>query len=142
MLTADITLLDHVEPAVAALAQTHRLMIITKGDLFDQETKVARSGLAGYFRHVEIVSDKNRDTYAALLARHAVAPERFLMVGNSLRSDVLPVAALGAHAVYVPYAVTWAHETVAAHEAAVGGYHELTHLGQLPALIAQLDASA
>jgi len=142
MLTADIKLLDEVEPTVAALAQTHRLMIITKGDLFDQETKVARSGLAGYFRHVEIVSDKNRDTYAALLERHSVAPQRFLMVGNSLRSDVLPVAVLGAHAVYVPYAVTWAHETVADHEAAGLGYHELARLGQLPALIAQLEGSA
>jgi len=142
MLTAEITLLDEAEQTVAALAQTHRLMIITKGDLFDQETKVARSGLASYFQDVEIVSDKNQDTYAALLARHAVAPERFLMVGNSLRSDVLPVVALGAHAVYVPHHLTWAHETVPDHEAAASRYHELARLGQLPALIAQLEGGA
>lgn len=139
MVTADVRLLEQAQPTVAALAQSHRLMIITKGDLFDQEAKVARSGLAEYFRHVEIVSDKTPQTYAALLKRHSVTPERFLMVGNSLRSDVLPVAALGGHAVYVPYAITWAHEVVGEHEAAAGRYHELAHLGELPALVARIE---
>jgi putative hydrolase of the HAD superfamily len=141
MLQADVRLLDHAESTVAELAQAHALMIITKGDLFDQETKVARSGLGGYFRHVEIVSDKTRESYAALLARHRLAPERFLMVGNSLRSDVLPVVALGGHAVYVPYHITWAHEVVPDHEQPQSGYVQIEHLGELPAVVARLTAA-
>jgi putative hydrolase of the HAD superfamily len=142
MLDADVQLLEHAEPTVAALAERHPLMIITKGDLFDQESKVARSGLGRYFRHVEIVSDKTRESYTAVLARHGVPAQHFLMVGNSLRSDVLPVVALGGHAVYVPYHITWAHELVPDHERQPGGYHELAHLGELPALVDQLSAKA
>ncbi len=141
MLDAEVELLEHAESTVVALARTHPLMIITKGDLFDQETKVARSGLGQHFKHVEIVSDKTRDSYAALLKRHQLAPERFLMVGNSLRSDVLPVVALGGHAVHVPYHITWAHEMVPEHERGAGRYHELANLGELPALVAQLETT-
>jgi putative hydrolase of the HAD superfamily len=139
MITADIELLDHAEEAVARLSETYTLMLITKGDLRDQETKLARSGLSGYFRHVEIVSDKSRDSYAALLQRHALAPQRFLMVGNSLRSDVLPVLALGGHAVYVPHALTWAHEAAERPPAGQPGFYEIAHLGQLPELLERLE---
>jgi putative hydrolase of the HAD superfamily len=108
VLNAQVMLLDHVQETVAALAQDYPLMVITKGDLRDQEAKVARSGLQTYFRHIEIVSDKTPEAYAAILRRHGIPPARFLMVGNSLRSDILPVIELGGYAVYVPYETTWA----------------------------------
>ena len=134
MLSADVQLLDHAEEAVAQLSREFPLMIITKGDLLDQESKIERSGLGQYFKYVEIVSDKTRDSYAALLARHNLRPEGFLMVGNSLRSDVLPVLALGARAVHIPYRLTWAHERVSPEELAGAQYAELEHLGQLAEL--------
>lgn len=137
MLQADVALLEQAEAAVLALAQTHPLMIITKGDLFDQESKVARSGLGPHFRHVEIVSAKTPAAYAAVLKRYDIAIDRFLMIGNSLKSDVLPVVELGGQAVYVPYALTWAHEAVEDTDAST--YHQVDHLGELPALVARLE---
>lgn len=139
MLVAEVELLDHAAETVARLADTHTLMVITKGDLRDQEGKIARSGLAPYFRHVEIVSDKNPENYDAILKRYGVPPERFLMVGNSLRSDIQPVLALGASAVYMPYHLTWAHEVVTPPPAGQPGYYELAHLGLLPGLIEMLE---
>jgi putative hydrolase of the HAD superfamily len=112
MLLAPVDLLDGVRDTIEALAPSYRLMLLTKGDLFDQESKLARSGLGELFHAVEIVSKKDPRTYAAILARHAVAPEEFLMVGNSLKSDVLPALEAGARAVHIPYALTWAHERV------------------------------
>jgi putative hydrolase of the HAD superfamily len=85
-------------------------MLLTKGDLFDQESKLARSGLGESFTAVEVVSEKNAATYRRIMTRHACAPERFVMVGNSLRSDVLPALEAGAKAVHIPYFTTWAHE--------------------------------
>jgi putative hydrolase of the HAD superfamily len=131
MLSADVRPLEQVESTVTRLAEHYPLMIITKGDLFDQESKVARSGLGGHFKHVEIVSDKTPQSYAALLARYNVKPENFLMVGNSLRSDILPVAAIGGRAVYVPYTVTWAHEAVDTETAGAASFVQLEHIGQL-----------
>ncbi len=87
MLGAEVELLPHVAEAIPVLAARYPLMVITKGDLLDQETKIARSGLGGYFRHVEIVSEKTTESYARLFRQHGIAPERCLMVGNSLRSD-------------------------------------------------------
>ncbi|MGI4739705.1 MAG: HAD family hydrolase [Janthinobacterium lividum] len=95
-----------------------RLMVLTKGDLFDQESKLARSGLGDFFDYVEIVSEKNEATYQRILARHGVAPADFLMIGNSLKSDILPVLALGARAIHVPYHTTWVHEEVPAEQLA------------------------
>ena len=100
MLAAEVELLEHVADTIPGLAAAYPLMLITKGDLRDQEMKITRSGLASHFRHIEIVSDKGRDNYEALLQRYAIPPDRFLMVGNSLRSDILPVLALGASASY------------------------------------------
>jgi putative hydrolase of the HAD superfamily len=99
-------------------ARDHELWLITKGDLFDQESKIARSGLALLFARIEIVSEKDQVTYERLLARYGVSPDEFLMVGNSLRSDVLPVLAAGGQAVHVPYEITWEHETVMPEEEA------------------------
>ena len=139
MLAADVELMEHAAATLARLAETYLLMVITKGDLRDQELKIARSGLARHFRHVEIVSDKSPATYEIILRRHGVAPERFLMVGNSLRSDILPVLALGGSAVYVPYQLTWAHENVAPPATEQAGYYEIEHLGLLPDLLDRLE---
>lgn len=139
MLEADVELLPHVAETVAGLADAYALMLITKGDLRDQEAKIARSGLAPHFRHVEIVSDKSRAGYEALLRRYGVAPERFLMVGNSLRSDILPVLEIGASAVYVPHHLTWAHEVAEPPPAGRRGFYEIEHLGMLPGLLEQLE---
>jgi putative hydrolase of the HAD superfamily len=132
MLAAPVELLDHVAAVVPALAERAPLLLLTKGDLFDQEAKLARSGLAEHFRHVEIVSDKTPATYRHLLAKYDLAPERFLMVGNSLRSDIIPALTVGARAVYIPYAQTWAHELVADAELPAD-IVELAHIGLLPA---------
>jgi putative hydrolase of the HAD superfamily len=135
MLAAPVQLLDQAEMTVAQLTQTHTLMLITKGDLLDQESKIERSGLARYFKYIEVVSDKTQSSYAAILAKYQVSPARFLMVGNSLRSDILPVVALGGAAVYIPYHITWAHEAVVPSAAEQGRYSELEHLGLLPAWV-------
>lgn len=128
-------------PGVAAtLAELqrrgHPLMVLTKGDLFDQESKLARSGLGDYFAHVEIVSEKDAATYRRLLARHGVLPAAFVMVGNSLKSDILPVAQLGGRAIHVPYHPTWIHEEVPA-EALVGVTFE--HASSMAEVLALLS---
>ena len=105
LLERPVELIDGVEEVLDALDH-HRLMVITKGDVHDQLAKVAASGLAERFWRVEVVADKDADTYRELLTRHAIDPAQFMMVGNSLRSDVLPVLELGAAAVHVPYPVT------------------------------------
>ena len=109
MLNAEVVLIDEVHATLTRLAADYRLMVITKGDLLDQERKIARSGLEPLFQGVEIVSDKDRASYERLFKRHAVEPARIVMVGNSLRSDILPVLEVGGSAVYIPYAATWAH---------------------------------
>lgn len=139
MLAAEVHLLDHAEATVKALAARYPLMVITKGDPLDQEAKVRRSGLAPYFRYVEVVADKTRDIYAAILSKYRLDPARFLMVGNSLRSDILPVVALGGRAVYVPYRTTWAHEHADPTPAERERFFEIEHLGLLPGLVERLE---
>ncbi len=139
MREAPIQLLDQVEEILSGLSTQYRLMLITKGDLFDQETKLARSGLADYFEVVEIVSEKSVETYASLLARHGLTAQRFLMVGNSLRSDILPLLAIGAQAVYIPYHTTWVHEIVEPPTDLAAGFHELVRIAQLPDLLSNLS---
>jgi putative hydrolase of the HAD superfamily len=139
MLTSGVRLLDHVEHVVQTLAESYPLMLITKGDLRDQRAKLAESGLAGAFRYVEVVTEKDASVYRRLLKRVGVRPERFIMVGNSLRSDVLPVVEVGGLAVYVPYQVTWEHEQVTGAHAVHDGYYELDDLGQLPGLLRRLE---
>jgi putative hydrolase of the HAD superfamily len=139
MLSAEVELLPHTAATVASLAQEYQLMVITKGDLRDQEAKIERSGLAQYFQHIEIVSDKRTETYAKIVQRQGVAPQRFMMIGNALRSDILPVLALGGTAVYVPYELTWVHETHVEIQNDNPNYHQIEHLGLLPNLLAQLN---
>lgn len=113
MLSSPVDPIDGVDNVVSALKQRgYRLMIITKGDLFDQETKIARSGLADLFDAVEIVSEKNEATYREILDRHHIDADHFVMIGNSIRSDILPVLAVGAHAIHVPYSITWQIEQI------------------------------
>jgi putative hydrolase of the HAD superfamily len=140
MLEADVHLLEHVRVTIERLAGHYDLMVITKGDLRDQERKLERSSLSPFFEYIEIVSDKHRHTYESLLERHQVAPQSFLMVGNSLRSDIMPVLALGAYAVYIPYHLTWEHELVERKELETyDTCFELEHIGQLPDLIRSLE---
>jgi putative hydrolase of the HAD superfamily len=113
MLEKPVEPLPHVAEVLQELAGAYDLMVITKGDLFDQETKLAKSGLGPRFSKVEILSEKDEAAYAAILARHAIPTGGFTMVGNSVKSDILPVLALGARAVHIPYHLTWAHEVVA-----------------------------
>ena len=103
-------LLPEVEQVIHDLHHQYRLVLITKGDLFDQETKIAKSGLADYFEGVEIVSDKKPHIYEKILTRYRVDSSRFLMIGNSMRSDIVPVVQIGAHALHIPYLSTWEHE--------------------------------
>jgi putative hydrolase of the HAD superfamily len=141
MLTAEIELLDGVAEVIAELDTRYPLMVITKGDLLDQQKKMQRSGLAGYFDHVEIVSDKTQEGYHLLLEQHDIQPARFVMVGNSLRSDIIPVLALGAHAVYIPFHLTWAHEQAEPPPASHPGFHKIDRIALLPALLELLEKS-
>ncbi|HQE92608.1 MAG TPA: HAD family hydrolase [Anaerolineae bacterium] len=140
MIDTPTQLLDGVADVVAQVAATHTLMLITKGDLLDQQRKLERSGLAEYFAHIEIVADKTEETYRKILAHYKVDAARFLMVGNSLKSDVLPVVAIGGHAVYVPHAFTWEHERVDPAAMQHARYFELAHIDELPALVEKLTA--
>ncbi len=107
-----VELLDGVEDTLNALVGRYELILVTKGDLLDQERKLSLSGIEHLFHHVEIMSDKTKREYERLLRRINVLPEEFMMIGNSLRSDILPPLALGSYAVYVPYHTTWEHERV------------------------------
>lgn len=110
LLKMPIQLLEGVEEVLQALKDRYRLIMVTKGDLLDQERKLQNSGLAGYFHHIEIMSDKREQNYLKLLAHLDIQPHEFLMVGNSVKSDVLPVLNIGSKAIHIPYEVTWQHE--------------------------------
>jgi putative hydrolase of the HAD superfamily len=132
ILTTPVELLDGVAETLLALVEDYDLMVVTKGDLLHQETKIAQSGLGDLFRWAEVVSEKDPATYSRITARYGIAPERFLMVGNSLKSDVLPVLEMGGQAIHIPYQTTWAHERVAPEALNGKQYVELAHIGLLP----------
>ena len=138
MLAHPVELLEGVADVVNELATQHTLLLITKGDLRDQERKLAKSGLAARFYLIEIVSEKDRSTYETIFRRHAIAPDRFLMVGNSLKSDILPVLALGGAGAYVPYPLTWAHEQVEQLPPADGRFFHLKTMRELPDVVRAL----
>ena len=141
MLNAKVQLLDNVADSIAQVAQHYPLMLITKGDLLDQENKIARSGLAHFFPRIEIVSHKTPESYARLLAQHSISPQRFLMIGNSLKSDILPVLELGSYAVHVPYELTWLHERA---EPPMGHprFYQIERIELLPALLERIEQNA
>ncbi|WP_411031806.1 HAD family hydrolase [Spongiimicrobium sp. 3-5] len=112
MISHPVELLDGVEEVLQKLSGKYRLIVLTKGDLLDQERKLERSGLSKYFHHVEVLSDKKEENYKNLLDHLEIKVEEFLMIGNSLKSDVLPIVNIGAKAVHIPFHTTWKHEEV------------------------------
>jgi len=138
MLMEPTELLAGVEDTLRALSDDHDLVLITKGDLFDQESKLARSGLGELFIGVEILSEKNVESYRRIFQRRAIDPRQFVMVGNSLRSDVVPVVELGGRAVHIPYTVTWAHEHVPDDQLPTDGWRRIESIAELPAALENL----
>lgn len=138
MLEHPIDLLPHAQDTVRSLSDRYHLVLITKGDLLDQERKLAQSGLGDLFDGVEIVSEKTRESYLDIFRRHGSGAGAAMMVGNSLRSDVVPALDAGAWATYVPHALTWDLEH-APEPAGHGRYHTLPDLGHLPDLIDRLE---
>jgi putative hydrolase of the HAD superfamily len=137
LLRHPVELLPGIREAVADIAARHDVVLITKGDLFHQEAKVRDSGLAGLFRRIEIVSEKDVATYARLLREFAIAPAQFVMIGNSLRSDIAPVLQLGGWGVHMPYHTTWSHE----NEADLGEGAQRMRTSATPAGLPQAVAS-
>ena len=140
MLQEPTELLDGVTETLREMANRYSLLLITKGDLFDQEGKLARSGLAELFTGVEILSDKNVDSYRRVLNRRGISLDEFVMVGNSLRSDVVPVVEMGARAVHIPYHLTWDHEHVDEDSLPDQGWHRIDSLRQLGPLLSSLES--
>jgi len=139
MLTEEIELFPGARDIVIALAASYPLMLITKGDLLHQTSKLERSGLRESFRFVEVVSHKTPAVYSAILSRHSIDADRFLMIGNSLKSDVIPVAEAGGWAVHVPAALTWSHEHADMPAPIQHRTFELTGLDRLPEVIETIE---
>lgn len=142
MLQHPIELLDGVKDTLESLADDYRLMVITKGDLFDQESKVARTGLGDLFWQVDVVSEKDPESYRRILERNGVKPTEFLMVGNSIKSDILPVLEIGGRAIHIPYIVTWAHEDTEAPQDAGPGFASLGSIAEVPSFLETLQKAA
>ncbi|NYZ62145.1 HAD family hydrolase [Luteimonas deserti] len=142
LLRHPVELLPGIRDAVEAIAARFEVVLITKGDLFHQEAKVRDSGLSDLFRRIEIVSEKDAPTYARVLAEFDARADQFLMVGNSLRSDIAPVLALGGWGVHMPYRTTWAHETQAVIESGRERMDEARSPDALPAAVLALATRA
>jgi putative hydrolase of the HAD superfamily len=140
MLDHPVELLEGAADILPLLAERHRLVLITKGDLRDQERKVRKSGLEAHFQEIEIISEKDTQVYRRLLARHGIAPAEFVMVGNSLKSDILPVLDLGGCGVYVPYRITWQAERAEPPPEGVasGRFFTIPNLHALPGLLEKI----
>jgi len=136
MLNKPVELLDGVENTLIELSKTYKLILITKGDLLDQERKLKNSGLMDYFHHIEVLSDKQEANYERLLNHLEIKASEFLMVGNSLKSDILPLVNLNAEAVHIPFHTTWLHEQVHPEQSNGKDYATLTSLSQLKSLLA------
>ncbi len=134
MLQAPNPILDGVDQVLSQLSSSFRLVVATKGDLLDQERKLERSGLAKYFHHIEIMSDKKPKNYQKLVAHLDIKPEEFLMVGNSVNSDILPVLDIGAVTVHVPFHTTWAHE-VGREPIEHDNYYKINSMSELTMLL-------
>jgi len=134
MLDKPVELLPGVEEVLNGLKGKYRLVMATKGDLVDQERKLQKSGLDHYFHHIEIMSEKKTADYAKLVRHLDVAPAEFLMMGNSLKSDVLPVLELGGHAIHIPFHITWEHERIE-YEVTHANFFQAEHIAQVVELI-------
>ena len=135
MIEHPVELLPGIEPVLQQLQDRYRLLVLTKGDLLDQERKLAASGLGAYFHHVEVMSDKTPEKYQRLLEHLEINPNEFLMIGNSLKSDVLPIVEIGAKAIHIPFHTTWAHEQVSDGEAERADYFTISSASELLELL-------
>lgn len=142
MLAQPVELLDGVAEVLPQLADEYRLIVITKGDLWNQEAKIARSRLEKHLEAVEVVAEKDEETYSRVLKRHGINPKRFVMAGNSLRSDIAPVLALGARAVHISFPTVWALEQVPDGFLNPEDYTEIRTIRELPGVIAELAMDA
>ena len=131
MLTRPIQVLEGVQQVLEYLESNYPLMVITKGDLLDQQSKLARSGLGHFFKHFEVVSNKKPETYRELLNGYNLQPEQFVMIGNSLRSDILPVLENGGYAIHIPHGITWALEQVTETELSDKHFLQLENIVQI-----------
>lgn len=128
MLNQPVELLDGVEDVLNALSKKYRIILATKGDLLDQERKLEKSGLTDYFHHIEVLSDKKEANYSKLLNHLDINPSEFLMIGNSLKSDILPIVNIKAHAIHIPFHTTWVHEQVTEEETNGKAYKTVSSL--------------
>jgi len=135
MINKPVELLEGVEEVLSRLSQKYRLILATKGDLLDQERKLEKSGLLQYFHHIEVLSDKKEADYSRLLNHLDIKPSEFLMVGNSLKSDILPLVNIKAHAMHIPFHTTWLHEQVGEHETNGKAYRTLNKLTDILPLL-------
>jgi putative hydrolase of the HAD superfamily len=131
MINRPIELLDGVEEVLKSLSKDYKLIVATKGDLLDQERKLEKSGLIDYFHHVEVLSEKQEANYSKLLKHLEINPIEFLMVGNSLKSDILPLVNIGSKAIHVPFHTTWQHEKVTNYEKNGSDYHTVESLTEI-----------
>lgn len=134
MMQKPVEILPGVEEVLADLHDDYRLVMATKGDLVDQEKKLKKSGLDHYFHHIEIMSEKKEADFAKLVRHLDVIPQEFLMMGNSLKSDVLPVLELGGHAIHIPFHITWEHEMIQ-HEVEHDNFRQAEHIAQVVEMI-------
>lgn len=131
MLEKPIELLEDVEMVLKSLHGKYKLIVATKGDLLDQERKLEKSGLLQYFHHIEVMSDKKEADYQKLIAHLDITPKQLLMVGNSLKSDILPLVTIGASAIHVPFHTTWAHEEVSVQEQSTTEYKTVKKVSEI-----------
>ena len=131
MINKPVELLEGVESVLENLSKKYRLIVATKGDLLDQERKLEKSGLLDYFHHIEVLSDKKEENYSKLLNHLDIKPSEFLMIGNSLKSDILPLVNIKANAIHVPFHTTWAHEEVKATDTNGKAYKTINKLSEV-----------
>lgn len=141
MIAAEVSLLPDSEKTLRALKDDYTLMVITKGDLLDQERKLKESNLEHYFSSLEVVSTKTEEVYRKIIQSHGINPEKFIMVGNSLKSDVLPVLGIGGFGVHIPYHITWEHEIPEELPLENDRFFELESMTDLPDLVETISAA-
>lgn len=126
-----IELIDGIEEVLESLQGKYRLIVATKGDLLDQERKLKKSGLLKYFHHIEVMTDKQVEDYEKLIKHLDIEPDQFMMIGNSLKSDIMPVLQLGGKAIHVPFHTTWVHEMVSEEEKQQANFHEVENVKEV-----------
>ena len=136
-----VILLDHVAQTIQALQGRYKIMLITKGDLIAQEMKIHKSGLEPFFDIIEIISEKDNATYKKIMQRHQIKPEEFIMIGNSLRSDIIPPVQLGAQAIHIPYETSWHFEKMMTTDEEKQRFITMPNMQDIPTLIEQLESS-